>query len=176
MQLSDLVTTSAAVRAAGARREKTALLAALLARLEPAQVPIAVGLLVGTPRQGRLGLGWAALTHAQPPAAAPTAGLSLGEVDARLDAIKAVKGKRSTEERRRLLAELLARATAGGQEFLLGLLGGGGREGVGGGGGGGAGARRGGGPRPPVARGGPGAGGAGGGRGGGDPPLPRYGF
>jgi DNA ligase-1 len=130
MQLSDLVTTSAAVRAAGARREKTALLAALLARLEPAQVPIAVGLLVGTPRQGRLGLGWAALTHAQPPAAAPTAGLSLGEVDARLDAIKAVKGKRSSEERRRLLAELLARATAEEQEFLLALLRGGVRQGA----------------------------------------------
>jgi DNA ligase-1 len=130
MKLHDLVTTSAAVAATSSRREKIALLAELLRRLEADEVAIAIGHLIGSPRQGRIGVGWATLAAARPPAGAPTLQLSLRDVDARLDAIKAVSGKRSGDERRRLLADLLDRATAAEQDFLLALLAGEVRQGA----------------------------------------------
>src|ERR1044071_5583710 len=79
--LHELVATSAALKATSARREKTALLAGLLTRLEPTEVAIAVGFLVGWPRQGRIGVGWATLAAAQAPSAAAAATLTLREVD-----------------------------------------------------------------------------------------------
>ncbi len=122
MQLQDLVATSAAVRAASARREKIALLAELLTRLDPADVPVAVGFLIGWPRQGRLGIGWATMAAARPASAAAAPTLSLLEVDARFDALKALTGAGSAAGRQRLLGELLALATAAEQGFLLALL------------------------------------------------------
>ncbi len=122
MLLHELVVTSAAVRATSARREKTALLAALLKRLEPAEVGIAIGFLTGWPRQGRIGVGWATLAAAQAPSAAATATLTLLEVDAELTGLKSLSGARSTAERKRRLGEVLRRATAIEQEFLLAVL------------------------------------------------------
>ena len=122
MQLQDLVATSAAVRATSARREKIALLAELLTRLDPAEVPVAVGFLIGWPRQGRLGIGWATMAAARPAGAAAAPTLSLLEVDARFDALKALTGAGSASGRQRLLGELLRSATAAEQEFLLALL------------------------------------------------------
>jgi len=121
MQLAELVATSAAVAATSARREKIALLAGLLTRLQPSEVPVAIGFLTGWPRQGRIGIGWATLAAARPPAA-PLSGLSLGEVDAGLEAVRSLSGARSALERRRLLGELLGRATAAEQDFLVALL------------------------------------------------------
>ena len=42
-----------------ARLEKISLLAELLGRLEPDEIPVVIGFLTGLPRQGRLGIGWA---------------------------------------------------------------------------------------------------------------------
>ena len=121
MRLHDLVATSAAVRDTRARLEKIALLADLLRRLDPSEVPIAIGFLIGWPRQGRLGVGWATAAEARPKtAAAPT--LSLSEVDASFAMLKALRGPRSLAERQRLLGELLGRATGPEQDFLLALL------------------------------------------------------
>lgn len=121
MLLSDIVSTSVAVGGTGSRLEKTALLAGLLSRLEQDEVPIAIGFLIGWPRQGRIGVGWASAAAARPtPAASPE--LSLREVDQRLEALKAVGGKRSAAERRRLLDELLGRATSEEQDFLVALF------------------------------------------------------
>ena len=121
MHLHDLVVTSAAVRGTRGRLEKIGLLAALLQRLEPGEIPIAIGFLIGWPRQGRVGIGWATVSQARPPAAAMPE-LSLNDVDARLAALKALRGPRSGAERLRLLGDLLARATAAEQDFLLALL------------------------------------------------------
>lgn len=121
MRFQDLVSTSAAVRTTSSRLEKIALLAGLLTRLEPDEVPIAIGFLIGWPRQGKIGVGWASLAAARPtPAAHPE--LSLREVDQQLDALKASTGKRSAAERKRLLSELLAHAAQEEQDFLLALL------------------------------------------------------
>ena len=120
MTLNELVLTSRSVAETSGRLEKIALLAGLLKRLEPSEVPIAVGFLTGWPRQGKLGIGWAAVAEARPEAAvAPE--LSLGEVDRIFTELQSVRGKRSATERRRLLGELLARSTADEQAFLAAL-------------------------------------------------------
>ena len=122
LRLSDLVATSARVAATRARREKVAHLAGLLSRLEPAEVPIAVAFLSGDLRQGRVGLGPAAVRGAwlESPAAEPT--LGLGEVDAAFERIAAAAGRGATGEKAALLAALLARATAAEGDFLTRLV------------------------------------------------------
>ncbi|MGQ0640181.1 MAG: ATP-dependent DNA ligase [Gemmatimonadaceae bacterium] len=121
MKLSELVRTSTAVGATSGRLEKTSKLAALLKQLESDEVPIAIGFLTGLPRQGRIGIGWSAVSAAQDHTPATEPMLELREVDRALDELQSVKGKRSTAERTRLLTELLTRATAEEQQFLMAL-------------------------------------------------------
>ena len=122
MKLDELVQVSAAVAATSGRLEKISKLAALLARLTPDEVPIAVGFLTGWPRQGKLRVGWATVSAARdcPPAAAPA--LELSDVDAAFDHLTTVRGKSSSAERARLLDELYSRATAQEQQFLGNLM------------------------------------------------------
>src|SRR6476646_6770444 len=61
MLLGEVVDASARVAATAARSAKIAALADLLRRLEPDEVEPAVGFLVGEPRHGRIGVGWATL-------------------------------------------------------------------------------------------------------------------
>jgi DNA ligase-1 len=58
MLLDELVKTAEAVTSTRSRLAKMEALADLLRRLEPAEIPTAVGLLVAKPRQGRVGIGW----------------------------------------------------------------------------------------------------------------------
>jgi DNA ligase 1 len=117
MKLHDLVLTSTAVGETSARLEKIARLAALLERLEPDEIAIAIGFLTGWPRQGKVSVGWASVHNARP-AAAETPTLTLAEVDAVFDRLQSVKGKGSATERKRLLEDLLSRATAEEQRFI----------------------------------------------------------
>jgi DNA ligase-1 len=122
MQLSDLVTVSATVASTSGRLEKIGALASLLARLEPDEIDIAIGFLSGEPRQGRLGIGPAAIVEARSVAAAADARLSLRDVDASFAALKTIGGAGSTRERAARLRELLASATVPEQDFLARLL------------------------------------------------------
>src|SRR4051812_41752990 len=119
--LNDLVLTSKLVADTSGRLEKIALLAALLKRLAPNEIPIATGFLTGWPRQGKLGVGWASVAEARPAVAATTPALTLTEVDATFTALQAVRGKNSTAERQRILSDLLSRGTADEQSFLTAL-------------------------------------------------------
>src|SRR5207248_3663528 len=91
VRLEDVVQLSVAVAATPARLGKIALLAALFGRLRPEEAPIAIGFLVGWPRQGKLGVGWAtvASAHQQPSAAEST--LTLDDLDRAFDAIAAAR-------------------------------------------------------------------------------------
>jgi DNA ligase-1 len=122
MTLDELVRTSTAVAATAGRLEKIARLADLLRRTAPEEIPIAIGFLIGWPRQGRVGAGWATVAAARgvEPAAAPT--LELRDVDQALDRLVAVRGKQSATERGRILRELFSRATPAEQDFLGALL------------------------------------------------------
>ena len=122
MLLYDIVTTSRNVREASARSEKVRHLAAFLRHLEPEQTEMAVALLAGEPRQGRIGLGPATLYAAVPADAAPAPELMLAEVDAVLGRIAQTSGAGSAAGRVRLLQELFARSTKEEQDFLLRAL------------------------------------------------------
>jgi DNA ligase 1 len=122
MKLEELVGASAAVASTASRLEKIAKLAALLGRLTPDEAPIAVGFLIGWPRQGKLRVGWATVAAARERVAATSAGLELVEVDAIFDELAAVRGKNSGAERARLLEDLFSRATADEQRFLGNLM------------------------------------------------------
>jgi DNA ligase-1 len=122
MLLVELVATSQAVADEAGRLAKTARLADCLRAAGP-QAALAASLLIGLPRQGRIGIGYATLQKvraAAPPAAAPT--LTLAELDAALDRLTAVQGKGAAAERLRLLTELLGCASAPEQAFLVALL------------------------------------------------------
>jgi DNA ligase-1 len=122
MELRTIVEASRRVTEASGRLEKIGHLARCLAACEPASVPTAVALLAGRPRQGRVGIGYAALRAARAEAAASTSTLTLAVLDATLDRIVAVSGKGASGERARLLRELFGRASEQEQDFLVRLL------------------------------------------------------
>jgi DNA ligase 1 len=108
--LADLVAASDQVAATSARGRKVAILAELLSGLEPHEVAIAVGLLSGTPRQGRIGVGYRTAYGAEhPPAATPS--LSLDDLDRAITEIEGATGPGSAAARRRILGELFGRLT-----------------------------------------------------------------
>jgi len=121
MQLNDLVLTSKLVADTSGRLEKIALLAALLKRLAPNEVPIAVGFLTGWPRQGKLGVGWASVAEARPATSATTPELTLADVDEAFTRLQSIRGKQSAAERKRLLSDLFSRSTSAEQSFLAAL-------------------------------------------------------
>ncbi len=122
MRLAELVTTSRDTGRASGRHEKVALLAELFRRTPAPELEIAVSFLCGTPRQPKLGVGFAALEAATPGQGAESPSLTLGEVDAAFAGIARITGKGSSDAKRRALHDLLARATADEQRFLVSLL------------------------------------------------------
>ena len=122
MKLEDLVSVSADVAATPGRLDKISRLADLLTRVSQDEVPIAVGFLIGWPRQGKLGVGWSAVSKAREHPPAPVPSLELRDVDVVFDALASTSGRKSTSERARILAELFTRATAAEQSFLSALL------------------------------------------------------
>jgi DNA ligase-1 len=120
MLLTRLADVSREVAATSARSRKIALLAELFREAEAEDVPIVIPYLAGRLPQGRLGVGWKALSRPVAPAAEPT--LTVREVDARLTALGAVSGAGSQAERARLVGELMGAATEDEQRFLLGLI------------------------------------------------------
>lgn len=122
MTLQELVETSVKVGATPGRLEKIALLADLLTRLTPEEIPIAVGFLIGWPRQGKIKVGWATVRNARPETVAQGPSLELLNVDRVFDQLQSMHGKRSASEKLRLLRELLARCAEDEQRFLSVLL------------------------------------------------------
>jgi ATP-dependent DNA ligase I len=121
--LADLATASRGLAETPSRLEKIARLADLLARLAPAEAPVALPWLTGALRQGRIGVAGALLRAAlaaSRPAAAPS--LAIADVDAAFTRLAAVRGAGSQGERRHLLAGLLGRGTEPERDFLARLL------------------------------------------------------
>jgi DNA ligase-1 len=122
MLLAELVATSAAVAEASSRLLKIGRLAELLRRLTRAEVETAIAFLSGELRQGRIGIGPAAIREARPSVASDSPVLHLLEVDDAFARMSVITGRGSGDVRVRLLRELLARATADEQDFLVRLL------------------------------------------------------
>ena len=120
MLLSEIAEASEAVAGTASRLAKIEVLAKALHDAGPAEVSIAVAYLSGELPQRQIGVGWATLRQAAPPADIPT--LTLTDVDAAFTAIGAVSGKGSVVARKQLVDALFGRATAHEQSFLLRLL------------------------------------------------------
>jgi ATP-dependent DNA ligase I len=120
MLLAELAAVSREVAATSARLAKTEALAAALRSAAPQEVPAVVAYLSGELPQRQIGVGWAALRDAPPPAQAPS--LTVAEVDEAFSRIGAQAGKGSAASRRELIRALMGAATAGEQSFLIGLL------------------------------------------------------
>jgi ATP-dependent DNA ligase I len=103
-----------------ARLGKVAALAAVLRSADAAEVAVVVAYLSGELPQRQIGVGWASLRAAPPPADTPS--LSVLGVDQAFTAIGAVAGKGSAAERKRLVEQLLRAATGDEQYFLVRLL------------------------------------------------------
>ena len=85
--LADLVETSSRVAATSGRLDKVALLAALLRRLEAAEVEIGTAYLTGSIRQPRLGVGYATVATLSEAPGADSASLTVSDVDSALEEI-----------------------------------------------------------------------------------------
>lgn len=122
MRLAQIVATSARVAGTSGRLAKVDFLATLLGRLASDEIEIAIGFLPGKLRQGRNGVGYAALRAARPDAPAGEATLELREVDTALQRIAGLSGKGSTSAKARLLRVLFERATEDEHRILVGLV------------------------------------------------------
>jgi len=118
--LAELADVSRTVGDTSARLGKVAALAAALRSADADEAAVVVAYLSGELPQRQIGVGWAALRSAPPPADAPS--LSVLSVDQAFTRIGSVAGKGSAAERKRLVGELLRAATAGEQYFLVRLL------------------------------------------------------
>jgi DNA ligase-1 len=120
--LHQLVDASAAVAESSSRLTKIGRLAAVLERVTPAEVDIAIAFLSGETRQGRIGIGPSAIRNARPLDGAASPVLQLMEVDEVFERIAAAEGRGSSGDRVRMLRDLLVRATSDEQAFLIRLL------------------------------------------------------
>ena len=120
MLLAELAEVSRAVGATPARLSKIEALASALRDASADEVPVVVAYLSGELPQRQIGVGWAALREAPPPAGAPS--LTVHDVDEAFSRIGAVTGKGSAGERRLLIGELFRTATRDEQYFLVRLL------------------------------------------------------
>jgi len=108
------------VAATSARLAKVAALATALRDATPDEAPIVVAYLSGELPQRQIGVGWASLRDAPPPAASST--LTVEDVDQAFTRIGAVAGRGSVVERKRIVTALFSRATHDEQYFLVRLL------------------------------------------------------
>ena len=119
--LADVVTASRLVGETSSRSKKVTLLAGLLRRLEPDEVPICVGFLSGAPRQGRVGVGYSTIYAIRPqPADEPS--LTIVDVDRVIGEIERTTVAGSARTRSELLADLLGHATEEEAAFLRRLF------------------------------------------------------
>ena len=120
--LAELVAASGDVREASRRLDKIGRLASFLGHLAADEVEIAVAFLCGTLPQGRIGVGFSALSEVRSTPAASAPVLTLAAVDRVFEHVAATRGRGSTAARVRQLRDLLARATPDEQDFLVRLL------------------------------------------------------
>ncbi|MBZ5610873.1 MAG: ATP-dependent DNA ligase [Acidobacteriia bacterium] len=121
MLLASVVETSRRVGETPRRLEKVDLLAQLLRQLPRGEIEIAVAFLSGNIRQGRIGVGYAALRDAAgSPAVSPS--LDLAEIDRIFESISSTSGSGSQRQRLELLQQMFSRATAPEQQFLIALF------------------------------------------------------
>ena len=117
MQLSTLVSTTEAVASTSSRLAKIEALADLLRAADEHEITALVGLLLATPRQGRLGVGWRGISALEV-AHASASDLTLTDVDHALTELAGASGAGSSTVRADVLQSLAARSTPAEWDFL----------------------------------------------------------
>src|SRR5260370_3801532 len=117
MLLAAVVETSNRVAGTTKRLEKIDLLAKLLRQLQPEEIEIVAAFLGGRTRQGRIGIGYAALRDATG-AAAETPSLEIVEADRIFQSIIAASGPGSQRQRLGLVRPTFPRPTRAHPPFL----------------------------------------------------------
>jgi DNA ligase-1 len=103
------------------RGDKTTRLAELFALVAPSDVEIVVGLMLGRQRQGRIGIGWAAVSGLDlVPAEKPT--LTVRQIDEMLTQLAATTGHGSTAARADILVSVLELASTVEMDFMRQVL------------------------------------------------------
>src|SRR5512132_4399777 len=118
MEFSRVAAVSEAVAASSSRLAKIAEMAELLGALEAEEIEPVVAFVSGSPRQGRIGLGYSTISAAGDSPAAERTTLTVLDVDRSLAALANVTGTGSNRERVQQLSALFARATTPEQSFL----------------------------------------------------------
>jgi DNA ligase-1 len=119
--LAEAVAASRVVTDTSSRSGKVAVLADFLRRLDPSEVAVTVGFLIGVPRQGRVGIGYSTIYGIER-APAMEASITIDELDRAITAVEATTGTGSAARRKQILGELLARATDEEADFLKRLF------------------------------------------------------
>ncbi len=112
-----LASASAEVAATSKRGDKTTRLSELFSHVEPQDVEVVVGLMLGRQRQGRIGIGWATV-DALDLSTAVEPSLTVRDIDEMLTMVASISGEGSVTRRTDLLASVLCRAT----EVELGFI------------------------------------------------------
>ena len=132
MQYALIVDLSLQLANTSTRTEKVGAIAGLLRGTPPLLAPTVVGMLVGEPRQGRMGVGWATLRDVRvSPAAEST--VSVEQVDTVLSELAGISGDGSQRQREVVLAGLMGQLTEDEQFHLVRLFSGEMRQGANGG-------------------------------------------
>ncbi len=118
LPFAELVAASSVVAATRSRTAKVSALVALLRKCTDDELPIAIGLLTGTPRQGRIGVGWATLAAVRPVNEDAPGGPSVMEVDETITLLMKTVGAGSVAGRQHLLVDLLVNCSADEVDFL----------------------------------------------------------
>ncbi len=116
-----LADASREVAATSKRGEKTTRLAELFRQVAPNDLEIVVALMLGQPQQGRIGIGWAALSSLDL-VPCDEASLTVRDIDDMLSTIAATTGEGSMEARANILSDVLVRATTTELEFTQQVL------------------------------------------------------
>jgi DNA ligase 1 len=127
--LADVVAASRNVTDTSSRSAKVAILAELLRRLDPGEIAAAVGFLAGSPRQGRVGIGYSTIYKIERRPAEDTS-LDIDALDRAISEVQKTTGSGSAAKREEILRELLARATEQEADFVKRLFTGGLRQGA----------------------------------------------
>jgi len=122
--LAELVATSARVGATSSRLAKVREIAALLRKLGEDEIMVAVSYLSGELPQGRVGVGYSALSTAAAAAGDSPVGtrLSVAQTDRLIGELASMRGGGSAARRAAALRGLFSQATTAERNFLLQLL------------------------------------------------------
>jgi DNA ligase 1 len=122
MHYHDVVLLSKRLATTSKRTEKIACISELLARSAPSEIGIVVGLLVGEPMQGRIGVGWASVRDHRGGDAPSIPSVTLAEIDTSLSAVAQTLGTGSQRERDSMLGALFRRLTLDERDHLIRVI------------------------------------------------------